>query len=94
MLWSNQPNRTNTAKAFRPGSSWSRCITPKLQTITDLRSLIKSLNASGHYRYHLGIHKELARSTLSYANNYRSAEIFEKLFYALRNTLDRGIFIQ
>jgi hypothetical protein len=38
----------------------------------------------------LGIHKELARSTLSYANNHRYAEIFEKLFYALRNTLDRS----
>ena len=90
MRWLNQPNQTNTVKDFRRGSSWSRCVTPKLQTITDLRSLIKSLNASGSCRYHLGIHKELARSTLSYANNHRSAEIFEKLFYALRNTLDRS----
>ena len=60
------------------------------QTITDLRSLIDSLNTSGHCRYHLGIHKELVRSTLSYANNHRCAEIFEKLFYSLRDTLDRS----
>ena len=90
MLWSNQLNRTNTVKDFRRGSSWSRCVTAKSQIITDLRSLIKSVNTSGHCRYHLGIHKELARSTLSYANNHRSAGIFEKLFYALRNTLDRS----
>ena len=90
MRWLNQLNRTNTVKDFRPGSSWLRCVTPKLQIITDLRSLIKSLNASGSCRYHLGIYKELARSTLSYANNHRSCEVFEKLFYALRNTLNKG----
>ncbi|MGI5075614.1 IS4 family transposase [Treponema vincentii] len=51
---------------------------------------MKSLNTSGSCRYHLGIHKELARSTLSYANNHRSCEVFERLFYALRNTLNKG----
>ena len=55
-----------------------------------LSSLTNSLNASGSCRYHLGIHKDLARSTLSYANNHRSCEVFEKLFYALHETLDKG----
>ena len=37
----------------------------KLQILMGLSSLTNSLNASGSCRYHLGIHKDLARSTLS-----------------------------
>ena len=88
---------TQSDKYCKKFSTWQQLVTmcyAKIANHNGPRSLINSLNASGHCRYHLGIHKELTRSTLSYANNYRSAEIFEKLFYALRNTLDRGIFIQ
>lgn len=55
-----------------------------------LSSLTNSLNASGSCQYHPGIHKDLARSTLSYANNHRSCEVFEKLFYVLHETLNKG----
>ena len=55
-----------------------------------LRSLTNSVNASGCCRYHLGIYKDIVRSTLSYANNHRSPEVFKKLFYSLRDTLDRS----
>ena len=53
-----------------------------------LRSLADSLNASGSL-YHLGIHKAVKRSTISYANNNRTFEVFEKLFYSVLETLDR-----
>ncbi|MGI5097034.1 transposase [Treponema socranskii] len=37
--------------------------------------------------YHLGIKKDVKRSTISYANNNRASEVFEKLFYSELSTL-------
>jgi len=50
-----------------------------------LREITTSLNAQRSKHYHLGLHS-VARSTLADANNKRSSEIFEGLFYQL---LDR-----
>ena len=47
-----------------------------------LREIETGLNTHDTLLYHLGI-KSVARSSLSYTNNNRSYEIFEKLFYAL-----------
>jgi len=55
-----------------------------------LRSLEHSLNSNTTCLYHLGISKEVKRSTISYANNTRSPEVFEKLFYFLSSTLNRN----
>ena len=47
-----------------------------------LRDIETGMKMHENHWYHLGI-KSVARSSLSYANNNRSYEIFEKLFYAL-----------
>lgn len=49
-----------------------------------LREIETGFNAHEGSWYHLGINS-VARSSISYANNNRSYEIFEKLFYALLN---------
>ena len=90
MLTLNLYNPTNTTKDFRHGNNWLRCVTPTLQTLMDLSNLTDSINASSSCRYHLGIHKDLKRSTISYANNHRNPEVFKKLFYSLRDTLNRS----
>lgn len=40
--------------------------------------------------YHIGISKDVKRSTISYANSTRNPEVFERLFYKILGTLDRG----
>jgi len=47
-----------------------------------LREIETGINTHSNSFYHLGI-KSAARSSLSYANNNRDYEIFEKLFYLL-----------
>ncbi len=47
-----------------------------------LREIETGFNLYTEYWYHLGINT-IARSSLSYANNNRSYQIFEKLFYSL-----------
>ncbi len=47
-----------------------------------LREIETGFNIHDNSWYHLGI-KSVARSSISYANNNRSCDIFEKLFYAL-----------
>lgn len=47
-----------------------------------LREIETGFSTHENSWYHLGI-KSVARSSISYANNNRSSEIFEKLFYAL-----------
>lgn len=49
-----------------------------------LREIETGLSTHEGSWYHLGV-RSAARSSISYANNNRSYEIFEKLFYALLN---------
>lgn len=84
---------TRSDKHYKGFSTWQQLVAMIYAQIANLHSLCSltdSLNASGLCWHHLGIHKELARSTLSYANNNRFCAVFEKLFYVLRSTLDRG----
>ncbi|MGN0729747.1 DUF4372 domain-containing protein [Treponema sp.] len=53
-----------------------------------LRSLENSLDSNHSSLYHLGIQKDLKRSTISYANNNRSCVLFEKLFYSILDSSD------
>lgn len=55
-----------------------------------LRSLADSLNSNRTSLYQLGISKDVKRSTISYANSTRNPEVFERLFYKILGTLDRG----
>lgn len=55
-----------------------------------LRILVDSLNSNRTSLYHLGISKDVKRSTISYANSTRNPEVFERLSYKILGTLDRG----
>ena len=66
-------------------TSWSQLVILLYAQATgkdSLREIETGLSTHGASWYHLGI-KSVARSTISYANNNRSYEIFEKLFYTL-----------
>ena len=79
---------TEADKYCKGFSAWQQLVIMVYALLANpngLRSLADSLNASGSL-YHLGIHKDVKRSTISYANNNRT---FEKLFYSVLETLDR-----
>ena len=76
-------------KGFSAWQQFVIMVYAQLAHPTGLRSLADSLNASGSL-YHLGIHKDVKRSTISYANNNRTFEVFEKLFYSELSTVDRS----
>lgn len=82
---------TEADKYCKGFSAWQQFVImvyAQLAHPNGLRSLADSLNSSGSL-YHLGIHKDVKRSTISYANNKRTFEVFEKLFYSVLATLDR-----
>ena len=84
---------THANKYCKGFSAWQQFVTMTYAQIVNphgLRSLEHSLNSNPTCLYHLGISKEVKRSTISYANNTRSPEVFEKLFYSLSSTLNRN----
>jgi len=84
---------TNSDKSCKGFSTWQQFVTmayAQLANPNGLRSLENSLNANHGCLYHLGIHKPVCRSTISYANSNRSPQAFEKLFYSVLATLDRS----
>ena len=84
---------THADKYCKGFSAWQQFVTMTYAQIVNphgIRSLEHSLNSNTTCLYHLGISKEVKRSTISYANNTRSPEVFEKLFYSLSSTLNRN----
>jgi putative transposase len=72
------------SKGFR---SWTQFVVMVFGQISGqhgLRSMVTGLNSQRRSWYHLGLSdKEIKRSSLSYANNHRSSELFKSLFEAL-----------
>lgn len=65
-------------------TSWNQLVLQLYAQATNkqsLRDIETSVSMDPGTHHHLGINT-IARSTLSYANNHRSSEIFEGLFYA------------
>lgn len=62
-------------KGFTTWQQFAAMSYAQLASPNGLRSLEKSLNSNRTCLYHLGIHKDLKRSTISYANNNRSCEL-------------------
>jgi hypothetical protein len=56
-----------------------------------LRSIENALNCQMSSFYHLGLRKEVKRSTIAYANKNHDSEFFEALYYQLFSTLERGV---
>jgi hypothetical protein len=55
-----------------------------------LRSIENALNSQTNSFYHLGLDKEVKRSTISYVNKKRSPDFFEALYYQLHPELPSG----
>jgi hypothetical protein len=74
------------AKGLR---SWTQFVTMLFSQLTGqhgLRSLEQGMNSQRNGWYHLGIRdraREVKRSTLSYANAHRSADLFKAVFASL-----------
>ena len=84
---------TGADKHCKGFSAWQQFVTMAYAQIANphgLRSLENSLNANKTCLYHLGVKKDVKRATISYANNARKPEVFEKLFYSLSSALDRN----
>jgi IS4 transposase len=75
-------------KSFK---SWPHLVTlifAQLSGIDNLRGLVVGFNANAHHHYHLNV-REIARSTLSDANERRPVEVFAETFTALAAMVDR-----
>ena len=84
--------RMEADKYCKGFDAWSQTMVMIFAQITEqngLRGITQSMNQNSNAFYHLGIHKEIKRATLSYANNNRDCKFFEALYYTMLNKLDR-----
>ena len=79
-------NGNFASKGFTCWSQFSAMLFAQLSGQTGLRGIENGIELQSKKLYHLGVSK-IKRSTLSYANNNRPNEIYEKLFYTLLSTL-------
>lgn len=78
-------------------SCWEQFVAILLGQITNcssLRDIVSFINFQSNNHYHLGISKDIARSTLSFANNNRDWHIYRDIFLDLIKTLNQKEFFQ
>lgn len=86
-------NSMNSDKFRKIFSTWDQFVVMAFAQITGqngLRSIENALNGQISSFYHLGLSKEIKRSTISYANKTHSPDFFEALYYQLFSGLERG----
>ena len=71
------------AKGFRSKTQLISMLFCHLAGADPLREIVNGLSCCNGKLVHLGIKEPPGRSTLSYANNHRPAELFEELFWRL-----------
>ncbi|HPK07037.1 MAG TPA: IS4 family transposase [Aminivibrio sp.] len=71
------------AKGFRSKTQLISMLFCHLAGADSLREIVGGLSCCNGKLVHLGIKEPPRRSTLSYANNHRKAELFEELFWRL-----------
>ena len=71
------------AKGFRSKAQLISMLFCHLAGADSLREIVNGLSCCNGKLVHLGIKEPPRRSTLSYANNHRKAELFEELFWRL-----------
>jgi hypothetical protein len=71
------------AKGFRSKTQLISMLFCHLAGADSLREIVNGLSCCNGKLVHLGIKEPPRRSTLSYANNHRKAELFEELFWRL-----------
>jgi len=75
------------AKGFRSKTQLISMLFCHLAGADSLREIVGGLSCCNGKLVHLGIKEPPRRSTLSYANNHRKAELFEELFWRLSDHL-------
>ena len=83
----------NSDKYSKGFTTWDQFVVMAFAQITDqngLRSIENALNNQKQSFYHLGLTKEVKRSTISYANNSNKSNFFEALYYQIFSNLERG----
>ena len=83
---------TNSERCSKGFSSWDHFVSMLFCQIAQAKSLREihgGLRSCEGKLVHLGMKQAPSRSTLSYANAHRSAELFEKLFYDLYTSSSR-----
>jgi len=78
-------SETGTEYHARGFSSWNHFVSMlfgQLAGQDSLRGVEAGLATQSKYLYHLGV-KPIHRSTLAYANEHRSHELFQKIFYSM-----------
>ncbi len=84
---------TGANKACKGFRTWQQFVVmayAQLAHPNGLRSLENSLNSNRTCLYHLGIPRDVKKSTISYANNNRTSDVFQMVFYKILETLDRS----
>jgi hypothetical protein len=74
-------------------NTWDQFVVMAFAQITGqngLRSIENAMNCQKNSFYHLGLRKEIKRSTISYANKNHGSEFFESLYNQIFSTLERG----
>ena len=77
-------------KGFTAWNELAVMVFAQITAQNGLRSTASSMNSQRSSFYHLGIRRSVSRSTVSYAENTRSSDIYEALYYSLLSTLNRG----
>jgi hypothetical protein len=83
----------NTEKGEKGFTSWAHFVTmifAQLSGQSGLRSIEDGINQQQSSLYHLGIIRNVKRSTIAYANEKRDAALYEGLFYALLEHVPKG----
>ena len=83
----------NTEKGAKGFTSWAQFVCmlfAQLSGQSGLRSIEDGLNQQRESLYHLGISRNVKRSTIAYANENRDAALFESLFYEILDRVPTG----
>lgn len=76
------------ARTLKCWTQFSTLLFGQISGHSSLRSMVTALNTQSKYLYHLGL-REVAKSTLSDANETRNPKILESVFYRLLNRTQR-----
>ena len=82
-----------TEKGAKGFTSWTQFVSmlfAQLSGQSGLRSIEDGINQQRSSLYHLGISRNVKRSTLAYANENRDAALYESLFYAILEHVPKG----
>lgn len=91
--FSNLVKAHETEKGAKGFTSWTQFVSmlfAQLSGQSGLRSIEDGINQQRSSLYHLGIPRNVKRSTLAYANENRDSSLYEDLFYTILEHVPKG----